>query len=410
MSSSGRLLARSALICFGLLVAGCGRQSTAPPAQTESTPTPDDERIERLRSLGYLDTSGLPRQRAGRGVQVLDEKAAFSGYSLVVYAGTCTAELLTFRGEAVRSWTDQPCHRWEHAELLPNGDLVAVGARFDEDKVPDPIASGRYVLRLSWDGGVVWRAEINAHHDVSLTPDGKLLTLVLARRRIPEIDPENDVADDRITLLTQDGKVVESASLYDILSSSKIPFPFQKVGGKLHGSGRLIDLFHTNAARWTGPGSILLTVRHQDELMIVDWPTRQLAWHWGRGVLSGPHEGSVLPDGHMLVFDNGLSRGWSRVLEVDPRDTARLVQFAPGPSRMFSRVMGSCQRLPNGNTLVVNSEGGAAFELTPDGRPVWTFEGTQQTADGHRVKIIRMRKLAAATIDTILSSHRLANR
>jgi hypothetical protein len=65
--------------------------------------------------------------------------------------------------------------------------------------------------------------------------------------------------------------------------------------------------------------------------------------------------------------------------------------------------MGSCQRLPNGNTLIVNSEGGAAFELTPPGAPAWIFEGTQATADGHRVKIIRMRRIPSELVAGILA-------
>jgi hypothetical protein len=146
-----------------------------------------------------------------------------------------------------------------------------------------------------------------------------------------------------------------------------------------------------------------VTSRHQDELMIIDWPSRQLLWHWGRGVLSGPHEATVLDNGNILVFDNGLARGWSRVLDLNPLDPTKLVQFAPGASRFISRVMGSCQRLPNGNTLIVNSEAAAAFELTPQGMPAWTFEGTQATPDGHRVKIIRMRRVSPAMVESILA-------
>ena len=402
-------------VCLVLLAAPSCREAPRPaPAAASDDASADDERIERLRSLGYLDTSGLARLGAGSGARVLDAQAVAPGYTLAVFAGTCTCQLMSATGEIVRTWTDAPCHRWEHAELLPDGDLVVVGATLDEDQVPDPIASGRYLMRLSWDGRVVWRLAINAHHDVALTPDGKLVTLVMKRRRILAIDPDRDVADDLPTMLTQDGKIVDSFSLYDVLSSSKIPFAFQRAGGGKNDGG-LIDLLHTNALRWAsrpalaargsiyGPGSVLLTSRHQDELLIVDWPSRRLLWHWGRGVVSGPHEASVLENGRVLVFDNGLSRGWSRVLEVDPLAPAQMVQFAPGASRFFSRVMGSCQRLPNGNTLIVNSEGGAAFELTPPGAPAWIYEGTQATPDGHRVKIIRMRRIPSELVDGILA-------
>lgn len=297
----------------------------------------------------------------------------------------------------------------------PGGDLIVIGSRLDEDKVADPIETGRYVLRLSWNGGIVWRSDINAHHDLSLTEDGRFLTLVLSRRRIPALDPDNDVADDLMTLLSPDGKVLESISLYDVLASSKTPFAFQKAGEGEKGKHMLVDTFHCNAIRPAslpalerrspiyGRNAVLLTSRHQDELMIIDWASRQLLWHWGRGVLSGPHEATMLLNGNILVFDNGLSRGWSRVLELNPLSPATMTQFAPGPSRFFSRVMGSCQRLLNGDTLIVHSESGVAFELTPEGKPAWTYEGTQQTPDGHRVKLIRVRRIPREAIEEIVS-------
>lgn len=134
-----------------------------------------------------------------------------------------------------------------------------------------------------------------------------------------------------------------------------------------------------------------------------NWPSRQLLWHWGRTDLSGPHEAAMLTDGNILVFDNGLSRGWSRVLELNPLALQDIVEYAPGSSRFFSRVMGSSQRLPNGNTLIVHSEGGVAFELSPQGASVWSYEGTLKRPDGHRVKIARMRRIPSAVIEEIIS-------
>jgi len=410
------------LLLLTSMALSCTPSSAPPPAETPGpavktagpleTTAVSPEQLEQFRSLGYLSTRGLPRLGAGQGVKLLDRTRAYPGYTLVVFAGSCECQLLSLEGEVVRSWKDAPCHRWEHAELLPDGDLVVVGARLDESEVEDPIDSGRYLMRLSWNGDVLWRTELNAHHDVSLTPDGRLLTLVLVRRRIPAIDPDHDVADDQLTLLTQDGKVVESISLYDLLAAAA--FPFQKSEGRRDGRSNLIDLLHCNAARWNrfpelavrgplyGRDTVLVTSRHQDEIFIIDWKRRELVWHWGRGVVSGPHEASLTSNGSILLFDNGLVRASSRVIELDPASPAALRQFAPGNSRFFDRVMGSCQRLPNGNTLIVHSEGGAAFELTPEGQPAWSYAGTKQTPDGHRVKLIRMRRIPSALIDKIL--------
>ena len=40
---------------------------------------------------------------------------------------------------------------------------------------------------------------------------------------------------------------------------------------------------------------------------------------------------------------------------------------------LFSKTLGSCQRLPNGNTLITESENGRALEVTRDKRVVWEF-------------------------------------
>jgi hypothetical protein len=394
------------LFTLAVLIAGCNRPAPPPPPNEHvEQPAMDDEAIERLRSLGYLGTSGLPKKGAGRGAVILDRDRMAPGPTLVVFSGSCEAQLLSPEGQVVRSWMDQSCHRWDHAELLPDGGVAVVGARLDEDRAEDPIRTGRYLMRLTSGGKVVWRLEINAHHDVSITPDGKLLTLVMKRRRVPEIDPVNDIADDELTLVSMDGAILESVSLYDILAAATPPYAFQKAGAHDAGRSHLLDPFHSNAIRSAsvpamaarhpiyGPGTVIVTSRHQDDLFVIDWTARKLLWHWGRGIVSGPHDASMLRDGHVLVFDNGLARGASRVLELDPLDPAALRQFAPGGSKFFDRVMGSCQRLPNGNTLIVHSEGGSAVELSPEGAPVWTYEGTLATPEGYRVKIIRMRRV-----------------
>ena len=91
---------------------------------------------------------------------MFDTAQTCPGYALVIFAGACTAQLLAPDGRIARSWkAEPPCHRWEHAELLPSGDPIAVGARLDEEAVSDPIESGRYVMRFSWDGKVVWRRQ-----------------------------------------------------------------------------------------------------------------------------------------------------------------------------------------------------------------------------------------------------------
>ena len=397
-----------------LLTVSCaGPPSASPEPQVQrgdsATPRPtaseSSDELERLQALGYLDTSGIPKLGPGGGITIIDPEASYDGDSLVVFADTCRAELLAPSGEILRSWSDEHSHMWHDAELLANGDLVVVGSTLDPTTADDPVRDGRYLERLGPDGSVIWRTDIAAHHDVEVIPGDRLLTLVMERRSIPEVDPAHDVVDDRLTLLSLDGKVIESLSVYDALVASSTPFELHEVGVSDRTGSPFRDLFHCNAARWSdgsghaagspshAPDTVLVTSRHQDAILAIDWPTRRLVWSWGPGVLSGPHAASPLANGNILVFDNGLTRGWSRVLEVDPLDPTRAQQFASKGARVFSRVMGDCQRLPNGNTLFVHSEGGAAAELTARGRPVWRYEATQSTSTGHRAKISRLHRL-----------------
>src|SRR5262249_22485087 len=145
--------------------------------QTSAAPQQSEEEMEKLRSLGYLDTSGLPKQKAGGGARLLDPARACPGNTIIVFASSCSAELQTLDGRPIRSWHDpEECHMWEHAELQPDGNLLVVGMREDVKSAEDPVSAGRFLLRMDGNRKVLWRKAMNAHHDVSVTPDGKLLT------------------------------------------------------------------------------------------------------------------------------------------------------------------------------------------------------------------------------------------
>jgi hypothetical protein len=82
----------------------------------------------------------------------------------------------------------------------------------------------------------------------------------------------------------------------------------------------------------------------------------------------------LLENGNILLFDNVGVKGYSRVLEFDP--VAREIVWQYGGQAQepfFSRAIGSCQRLPNGNTLITDSESGRAFEIAPDRAIVWEY-------------------------------------
>ena len=116
-------------------------------------------------------------------------------------------------------------------------------------------------------------------------------------------------------------------------------------------------------------------------------------WAWGHGRISGPHDATLLPSGNILVFDNGLGRDWSRVVEVDPLTREIVWEYRPSDPKSFNtETRGANQRLRNGNTLITESDNGRAFEVDRDGRIVWEFLNSNITDKREPSVIVRMRR------------------
>jgi hypothetical protein len=122
---------------LALITISCAGPATDPPKPRaldgDATPplahdSKESDEIEKLRALGYLDTTGIPKLEPGSGITIIDPEAAYVGNSLVVFASPCRVELLSPSGEILRVWSDADSHMWQDAELLDNGDLVVVGS------------------------------------------------------------------------------------------------------------------------------------------------------------------------------------------------------------------------------------------------------------------------------------------
>jgi outer membrane protein assembly factor BamB len=79
----------------------------------------------------------------------------------------------------------------------------------------------------------------------------------------------------------------------------------------------------------------------------------------------------MLPNGRLLIFDNGRYRGWSRVVEIDP--ITMKIEWEYKADGFFTLSQGYAQRLGNGNTLITEAEKGHVFEIDKDGKKVWEF-------------------------------------
>lgn len=354
--------------------------------------------IEQLLALGYIDyaeeiSTGEPP------TTIHDPDRVSPGYTLYVVKKHCLANLIDLEGNVVKTWREAPCGTWSHGEILPDGDLLVNG-------------SSGAILRMSWDGEIRSAPKVGAHHDQEITPDGDLACLSSQKRRLPEIHPRFKVNDSVIVRLDRNGKVADSMSLYDVLSDNAIGYRFldRTVIRKSE-----VDMFHANSVEWVRPkpewdlrpgsvyepGNLLVSVRHQDSIVVINWPRRELVWAWGQGVISAPHDASWLENGNILLFDNGVYRERSRVVEVDPRNGNIVWEYNGGSRPFYSKARGSAQRLPNDNTLVAVSDSGYAFEVTGDGQVVWEFWNPIQRKR-KRATIVRAKRYEPQMIEPLL--------
>ncbi|MBM4243236.1 MAG: hypothetical protein FJ148_05390 [Deltaproteobacteria bacterium] len=168
-------------------------------------------------------------------------------------------------------------------------------------------------------------------------------------------------------------------------------------------------MFHPNTVEvvdWPhaprGGRRVLTAIRQLDRVAVIDLDERRLVWEWGAGRIVGPHDPRLLPNGNVLLFDNGArptsshgtpTRLFPRVVELDPRDGGIAWEYRGSPPEsFFSPSRGGAQPLANGNVLITETTKGRVFEVTRAGRVVWGFWNPDFDQLGRRA-IYRMHRI-----------------
>ncbi len=352
-----------------------GKESPAKNVATEATGAGlRHEREQALKSLGYFARTEAvnPKKRA----VTKDTSPAFDGVNLYNSRHRASALLLDMGGKVLHEWRAPNAKPpWMHTVLMRNGDLLV-------------ISKGHYVARLDWNSNVVWRRSMGAHHDLTVGPEGNIYVLthrVIWHRHRGVAIP---IMDDQIVILSPDGEILKKRSLFPVLGPLVSEGRLNRIKrltedgvstAKLIREGAPADTTHTNSiqvlrrsiASIASVGSILLSVREIDRIVIINEGMDKVLWSWGRGELEGQHHATLLENGNITIFDNGVNRKRSRVLEMNPM-TGQIVWSYAHPD-FYSRLRGSAQLLPNGNMLATESDKGHAFEITRKGKRVWEF-------------------------------------
>jgi hypothetical protein len=355
------------------------------------------ETREALEALGYLDFAEEPANPSKRGVHG-DASRASPGINLYSFRRPCMAVATDLEGKTLARWAPKDCGRMIDVAPLPGGDVVLIATDYQRVRkglagADDADSATSYVARYDWSGLLQWRLNIPAHHDARVLSDGTIAVLTKYTRDVPKISKEHPIREERIALVSPQGVLLSETSLYDLMTSGPRAVDILMTRRKSAGA---IDLLHTNTVErievdpaWgTHPlyeqGAFLVTSRRQDTVVALDLKGGTV-WSWGRGELSGPHAATLLADGNLLLFDNGLKRKASRILELDPRTEEIVWSYDPvGEDVFFTKSRGLAQRLSNGNTLITSSDEGEAFEVTRAGERVWAIGADQQANDGKR--------------------------
>lgn len=409
-----------ALVVIALLAAaapdaaGTGPEPGTPPSQwrprtlTPATPkgewwvargsdiTEEQRReIEKLETIGYLTGHAPAPSRSG--VTLYDRSMAWEGLNFYVSGDSPGAILMDMDGNVIhrwhfeftRAWPDYPmddraenaASYWFRAHLFENGDVLA-------------IFTGLGLIKVDKDSNLLWKYLGASHHDLHVNEDGSIY--VLTRTEGPEQRhaEDADIYADEITLLTADGKFVRRVSLFDAFWNSHyvgmLRVPVARVGT------RTIDIFHANRlepldGRLAGSlpafrkGNVLVSLRNLNALAVVDMSNERVVWTRS-GLWLQQHCSSMLDNGHILLFDNQGHYGSSRIVEYDPV-TEEVVWLYAGDEEndFYSEKSGAVQRLPNGNTLIAETNFGRAFEVTSDGRIVWEYTNPARAGDSNEL-------------------------
>jgi hypothetical protein len=335
--------------------------------------------IDRLSTIGYL--GGHYEPPATTGLTIHDPERAWGGYNLYTSGHFPGAVLMDMEGNVLHTWEcaflkafpgradilePDRSNRWRCVHLFENGDVLG-------------IYEGLGLVRLDKDSNVIWSHQGHEHHDMKVDDDGRIFVLSREAHLVQWLNQRDPILEDFITILDSDGSVLRRFSLLTALKKSRFTNILKSSGMERKG-----DIFHTNAVEILDgslaskipafkKGNILTSFRQLDTIAVIDVELEEVVWTQF-GLWLAQHDPTPLPNGNLMVFDNRGHNKVSKVVEYDPTNMEVAWMYAGDNEHpFFTGAGGANQRLPNGNTLITESDYGRAFEVTPAGEIVWEY-------------------------------------
>jgi len=392
---------RCALLLLPACLTACGDEQ-APASlqdQLEAQPgfwfeaRPTSQQSASARDLGQLGyAEGYMPAGNEAGVSVRDAERVQPGLNLYSSGHAPEAYLMDGEGQLLHRWglpydsvPDAPPMEhatqaaWRRVRLLEDGSLLA-------------IYEGLGLVQVDQQSNLLWHyppagpAPALPHHDLDVLPNGHILVLTRRPRILSRWNAKEAILVDSITELEADGTLLREVSLIDCLQNSRWSSRLAEVareGGDVLHTNSLEVLDGTLESREPAfaAGNVLVCFRELNAVAVVDLGAARVVW-MREGGWAAPHDPTLLPNGHMLIFDNWGNQGYSRVVEFEPLTGEVTWTYSGDPPQAFySEFCGTSARLANGNTLISETCYGRALEVTSAGEVVWSFHSPHRAGE-----------------------------
>ena len=358
----------------------CVGAELAPGYSANRTSAPQAEQAPALETTLTIDQN--PIRRRGVGLRGIDQARACPGLTLFAPSGLSEVFLIDLRGAVVHSWK-LPYRPGLYGYLTDRGTLLYNGQIPNETFLgKSPFMAGS-IMEVDWNGSVLWELKRpDHHHDGRLLKNGNLILLCGAE--LPE-DIARRVRGGRAGTEVG-GRKIWADSIVEVTKEGKVVWEW-KTWEHLDPDADIITAVQDERTEWThansvwedADGSLLVSFRNISTIVRIDRQTGKIVWRLGAPPLSGQHAPYRLPNGNVLLFDNGPHRldesyPFSRVVEINPATKAIAWKYQePRTFNFYSPRISNAQRLPNGNTLINEGVFGRFFEVTTDGDVVWEY-------------------------------------
>lgn len=383
------------------------RRNKQTKTRTRKRRTAAPEDMEQLAAIGYVQTSDVAAAGESVGVVRKDDSRVAPGINLWVSAHAPEAYLMDSNGTVRHTWTcslkkawpdftipdsirDDSGTHFRRVFVYPNGDLLAIFENIG-------------ILKLDKSSNLLWAYQGNCHHAMDVAADGNIV--VLANRVDTDESSGKKVwtRNPTICQLAPDGKELRVIDVLECFRTSL----YRPLLDTMRSTG---DIFHTNTIKILDgknadrspafqAGNLLICSRQLSCIAIIDPAKGEVVWALS-GMWQGPHEPTLLDNGNMLIFDNRRYEDRSQVLEFDPFTQKIVWRYAgTDDDPLWSAACGLAQRLPNGNTLITETQGARVIEVTPSAEVVWAFVNPNSVAESGKLANIHMMVRLPAEFD-----------